>query len=105
MGTKEGSGTVVIMQGRPQRGLGDRVGIVVATRETSTSVLMRWRSSTRSTQFAIEALHRTEWKPHPESGAPDGCSAIWLLMRSKVRAYSHQGHGPRAAAAHFPPCG
>jgi hypothetical protein len=35
-------------------------------------------------------------KPHPESGASNGCCAIWLLMRSKVRAYSHQGHGPRA---------
>src|SRR5690242_21560561 len=25
-----------------------------------------------------------------------GCVAVCPLMRSKVRAYSHQGHGPRA---------
>src|SRR5215468_10731137 len=33
---------------------------------------------------------------HPESGAPNGRQAVLRLMRSKVRAYSHQGHGPRA---------
>ncbi len=33
---------------------------------------------------------------HPESGAPNGRSAVCPLIRSKVRAYSHQGHGPRA---------
>ena len=32
----------------------------------------------------------------PKSGAPYGCAAVGPLMRSKVRAYSHQGHGPRA---------
>ena len=32
----------------------------------------------------------------PESGDPNGCPAASPLMRSKVRAYSHQGHGPRA---------
>src|SRR5215469_1913759 len=26
----------------------------------------------------------------------NGCPAVSPLMRSKVRAYSHQGHGPRA---------
>jgi hypothetical protein len=26
----------------------------------------------------------------------NGCSTACPLMRSKVRAYSHQGHGPRA---------
>jgi hypothetical protein len=30
------------------------------------------------------------------SGDPNGCAAVSPLMRSKVRAYSHQGHGPRA---------
>jgi hypothetical protein len=32
----------------------------------------------------------------PESGDPNGRPAAFPLMRSKVRAYSHQGHGPRA---------
>ena len=32
----------------------------------------------------------------PESGDPNGCPAASPLMRSKVRAYPHQGHGPRA---------
>src|ERR1700746_185541 len=40
-------------------------------------------------------MERIDSRP-PKSGAPNGCSAAWLLMRSKVRAYSHQGHGPRA---------
>ena len=26
----------------------------------------------------------------------NGCSSACPLMRSKVRAYSHEGHGPRA---------
>src|ERR1700739_3907687 len=32
----------------------------------------------------------------PESGDPNDCPEASPLMRSKVRAYSHQGHGPRA---------
>src|SRR6201987_4140169 len=32
----------------------------------------------------------------PESGDPNDCPEASPLMRSTVRAYSHQGHGPRA---------
>src|SRR6516162_5912695 len=49
-----------------------------------------------STKFAIEDLHGTDRQTRPESGDPNGCLAASPLMRSKVRAYSHQGHGPRA---------
>src|SRR6516225_11350556 len=49
-----------------------------------------------STKFAIEDLHGTDRQTRPESGDPNGCPAASPLMRSKVRAYSHQGHGPRA---------
>ena len=31
-----------------------------------------------------------------ESGDPNGRCLTCPLMRSKMRAYSHQGHGPRA---------
>ena len=32
----------------------------------------------------------------PQSGDPNGCTAICPLMRPTARAYPHQGHGPRA---------
>ena len=32
----------------------------------------------------------------PQSGDPNGCTAICPLMRPAARAYPHQGHGPRA---------
>src|SRR5260370_25114980 len=41
-------------------------------------------------QLDLQACHRVR------SRLVSRWTAAWLLMRSKVRAYSHQGQGPRA---------
>ena len=49
-----------------------------------------------SHEFAIEnGMERID-RPHPESDDPNGSLVTCPLMRPKARAYSHQGHGPRA---------
>jgi transposase len=42
------------------------------------------------------AMHGTERRTRPKSDDPFGCLPAGPLMRPKARAYSHQGHGPRA---------
>src|SRR6266702_3071763 len=46
--------------------------------------------------LAAGLLHGTDRSTCPEPGGANGYSKTCPLMRPKVRAYTHQGHGPRA---------
>jgi len=53
-------------------------------------------SSNTPTHSRLRSTHGTDQETHSKSVWRKGCHPTGPLMRQQVRAYSHQGHGPRA---------